>query len=112
MHQSDHTNIEQLTEELDGGAFMARVGRALSEAAAGCVNHRQKGEVTVTFKIKPIGDSRQVEIDHTVTFVEPTPRGKRTETHTTSTPMYVTSKGKLTLFPEQVSNDMFRGEEK
>jgi hypothetical protein len=111
MHQSDHTDIEQLIQELDGGAFFARLGRALSQSAAGSVNHRSKSEVTVKFTMKPIGDARQVEIDHTITYVEPTPRGKVTETHTTSTPMYVTTKGKLTLFPEQPTKDMFRGEE-
>lgn len=110
--QDQHTDIEQMVHEMDGGAFFARVGRALSEAAAGSVNHRDKAKVTVTFAIKPIGDSRQVEIEHTVAYVEPTAKGKRSEEHTTNTPMYVTSKGKLTLFPEQPTKDMFRGEEK
>lgn len=111
MHQSDHTDIEQLIQELDGGAFFARLGRALSLAAAGAVNHREKAKVTVEFLMKPIGDARQVTIDHTIVHIEPTPRGKVQETHTTNTPMYVTTKGKLTLFPEQPTSDMFKRED-
>lgn len=110
--QNQQTNIEQFVEELDGGTFFTRVARALSEAAAGAVNHRGKGKVTVEFSIKPIGESRQVEIDHTVAYVEPTAKGQRTEKHTTSTPMYVNVRGKLSLMPETPNGVLFKtGEE-
>ena len=94
------TQIEQLIEELDAGSLGKRLAVALADAALGVVatgDKRKKGKVTLTFDIAQIGESSQVQIDHTLEFRKPTHRGSASEVHTTSTVMYVGTRGKLTL---------------
>lgn len=94
------TDINALLDDLDAGIFRDKVGRALSEVAAGIVATGKQGKVTVTFDMKQIDDARQVSCTHKVSKIEPTKKGKRTEENTTSTPLHVGRGGKLTLFPE------------
>jgi hypothetical protein len=94
------TNTEQLLNDLDGGVFAEKIGRALSEVASGVVYTGKKGEVIVKFAIKRIGDSSQVECAHSIAFAAPTPNGKVREENTTTTPLHVGQRGALTLFPE------------
>lgn len=98
------TDLEQLFQELDGGAFGQRVGLALSDTALGVVSTGKVGEVTIKFKVKPIGQSTQVQIDHVVSYSQPTDRGKRGEEHGTSTAMYVGPRGKLTILNNETGN--------
>ena len=96
------TSIEQLIEELDAGAFGKRLALALSDTALGVVatgDKRKAGTVTVTFKIAQVGETNQVNIDHTLEYKKPTHRGSSSEVHTTSTAMYVGTRGKLTILP-------------
>lgn len=94
------TNLEQLLGDLDGGVFAQKIATALSDAALAVAHTGKKGDVSVTFSMKRIGDSNQVEIAHTLKYTRPTSKGKVTEENTTSTPLYVGSRGALTLIPD------------
>lgn len=106
------TDITTLMEALDGGALGQRLARAVAETARGVIHSekKSKGKVTLELEITQIGESQQVHIDHTVTFKRPTPRGTASETHKTSTPMYVTARGVLTLLPQQPTGELFKGQ--
>lgn len=98
------TSIEQLIEELDAGSLGKRLAVALSDAALGVVatgDKRKKGKVTLTFDIAQIGESSQVQIDHTLEYRKPTHRGSASEVHTTSTVMYVGTRGRLTILANE-----------
>lgn len=94
------TNAEEILADLDGGVFAQKMGRALSDVARNVVNTGKKGEVVVKFNFKQIGESSQVQCDHTIKYLMPTQRGKVTEENTTATPLHVGANGKLTLFPD------------
>lgn len=104
------TNAEQMLNDLDGGVFIAKLGRALSDVALGSVSTLRKGKVTIEFDIKPITE-HQVQIDHKVKFTKPTQRGRVIEENTTATPMHVGVGGRLTLFPE-TQQSLFEAGEK
>lgn len=96
------TNLEQLFEELDAGVFGQKAARALSDVALGVINNERSvtGEVALIFKVKRIGNSRQVEVAHCLKYTRPTANGKASEENTTSTPLYVGQRGALTLIPD------------
>jgi hypothetical protein len=110
----NHTNIETLMAELDGGTLGARIAAALADAAVGvaaCNDKRKKGKVNVEFSITPVGgDQTQVQIDHTVKFATPTQRGKKLEEISTSSVMYCSNRGALTVLPN-TNRDMFQADE-
>lgn len=94
------TKVEQFFAELDGGVLEQKLSHMLSETAAAVIDHNRSGEVTIKLKMKRIGQSHQVQIDHAVKYSRPTSKGSVQEDNTTSTPMYVGKGGALTLFPE------------
>lgn len=103
------TDLEHLFEVMDGGTLAIKLATALSDVAAAIDHTRKQGEVSLIFKIKPIGETSQVMIDHTLKYVEPKARGKVSEEDTTSTPMYVGTRGKLTLIPD-TQQSLFKAE--
>lgn len=107
------TDPSQFVTDLDAGVFAEKLGTALSDVAAGVIDHGKPGRVSITFELKRIGDSYQVAIDHKLSYMKPTKRGKVMEENTTQTPMHVGRGGRLTLFPEdQVprgQTHMFKG---
>lgn len=109
MNDGTTTGIDQLMEELDAGIFGKRIATAVADASLGVVatgDRKKRGKVTVTFDITQVGESNQVQIDHTIEFQKPTHRGWQAERHTTSTAMYVGTRGKLTILPNN-TKDMF-----
>lgn len=95
-----HTSIEQLFEELDAGVFGDRLALALADTALGVVatgDKKKRGKVTITFDIGQVGETNQVQIDHTIEYKKPTHRGSQSEVHGTATVMYVGARGKLTI---------------
>lgn len=90
----------ELIGEFDAGVFEDKVTAALREAAQGAIAHRKKGKVTLTFDLKPIGDSNQVNVTHSLRYVKPTAKGQLTEEDATSTPMHVARSGHLSIFPD------------
>jgi hypothetical protein len=105
-------SFSQLLDDLDAGIFEQKVTTALAEAALGVVNTGKRGKVVITLDIKRIGDSNQVELSHGLRYVKPTGKGKVTEEDNTATPLHVSSRGHLSLFPmaQQQSLDLHRQE--
>lgn len=87
------TDTNEFLNSLNAGIFAQQLGRALSDVASGCIEHSKQGQVTITFKLKQIGQSNQVNVSHTLDYVQPTKRGKRREDTTLDTPLYVTQNG-------------------
>jgi hypothetical protein len=92
------TDAPQFVADLSGGNFSQQLGIAISEVAQGVVANGKKGKVQVTIDIARIGESNQVNISHTLAYVEPTAKGKRSEDTTSETPMYLNSDGSVTIF--------------
>lgn len=90
----------ELVGDFDAGIFEQKVIAALREVAQGVDFTRKPGKVTLTFDIKPIGDSSQLYVTHTVSFAKPMPKGRVTEDDTTHTPMHVGRNGVLSIFPD------------
>lgn len=90
----------ELVGEFDAGVFEEKITRALREAAQGVIATRKKGKVAITFDLKVIGDSNQVDVTHRLTYMKPTSKGRVTEDNTTSTPMHVGRNGALSIFPD------------
>ena len=102
------TDFFQFFDEADAGNFQKRVAKGISDTSLGVVStgdKRKKGRVVVTLDFSQVGESNQVQIDHTVEFKQPTQRGSVSEVHTTSTLMYVNSFGRLSVLPK--TSDLF-----
>ncbi|MCU4601664.1 hypothetical protein [Acinetobacter ursingii] len=91
------TNAQQFVADLGAGTFANQLGAAISMVSQGAVQHNKKGQIKITLDIARIGDSSQVEIAHTLAFVEPTAKGKRAEDTTSKTPMHLKV---IALLPE------------
>lgn len=98
------TDFMELLPDLDAGVYVQQVGVALSEAALAAVQTGKKSAVTLKLTIKQVGDSSTVTLEHALKLENPTPKGKRSEERSTSTPLYVARGGRLTLFPESQPN--------
>lgn len=104
------TDTSEFINSLNASVFAQQVGRALSDVAAGVVDHGKPGEVTLKFKLKQIGQSNQVAVSHTLDYVQPTKRGKKREDTTLDTPLYVTANG-LELFQTNPTDQLFKPEQ-
>lgn len=100
------TDVSTFLEDLDGGVFIQKLARALSEVAGGVVDNNDKGSIDIKLNLKRIGQSYQVNIGHTLKYTVPTLRGKISEEDTTETPMHVNTGGRLSIFPEN-QNQLF-----
>lgn len=109
--QRQLTNFAELLGELDAGTLQKRIEMALSDTALGVVTTGKTGKVTLTFTMKQVGESNQVNIDHKVDFSQPTHRGNRSEDHTTSSALYVGGRGALTILPNS-NKELFAVPEK
>lgn len=93
-------DLARTLNELDGGVFGRKASKAAEQVAAATVTYSKPGELTIKLKFKQIGNSSQVEVEHTLTYNEPTANGNVTEKNTTTTPMHVSQKGGLSLMPD------------
>jgi hypothetical protein len=100
------SEFNELMADLNAGVFEQQIARALSDTALGVVTTGKKGKVTITFDLRQIGESSQVECTHSLSYSKPTQRGKSTEEASTKTPLHVGKEGKLSLFPHE-TGDMF-----
>lgn len=105
--KSDDEHVVTLLADLNAGVFLQSIDAAVRDVANSVAHTGKGGKVVITLDLKRIGDSRQVECKHGLSFVRPTNRGKVTEDSTSSTPLYVNSKGQLSLFPEQQQERLF-----
>lgn len=100
--QTPTYNFADTLPDLDAGVFLEKVSSAVQAVALGAVLYGAKGKtgkVTIELTISRIGDSNQVNVDHRVTQVRPTKRGKLTEEDTTSTALYVAPGGAVSVMP-------------
>lgn len=94
------TNIESVIADLDGGVLAEKLSHAISKVAAGVIDYDKSGSVTLSLKLKRLGSSYQVNIEHSLVYQAPTAKGHSSEKNTTSTPMHVGKGGRVSLFPE------------
>lgn len=106
------TDVRAMLDDLDAGIFENKLAKALSDTALAVVSTGKKGKVIVQFDLDQIGNSQQVMVHHKLTFSHPTPKGKISEENITETPMHVGRGGALTLFPEDQTDWVGRGEER
>lgn len=97
--QDNTQPVTELLDDLDAGIFVQKVTTALAEAALGVIHTGKKGKVVLTFDLSRIGDSNQVNLQHSLKYVKPTNKGKVIEEDTTCTPLHVGPRGHLSLFP-------------
>ncbi len=100
------TDSADFIQSLNAGVFAQQVGQVLSDVAAGVIDHGKEGTVTLTFKMKQIAQTNQVNVTHKLDFSQPTKRGKKREDTTLDTPMYVTPEG-LQLFQTNPTDQLF-----
>ncbi|MEQ9131134.1 MAG: hypothetical protein RJQ08_13495 [Salinisphaeraceae bacterium] len=103
MQQERTFDFCELMQELDAGVFNGKVSRAIADVAMATIYKAkagQKGKVTITLTMERIKDSSQITLDHQVSYDQPTPRGKATETDVTSTALYVGQRGHLSIIPD------------
>ena len=100
------TDTTDFINSLNAGVFANQIGRALSDVAAGVVEHGKQGQGVLTFKLTRIGESNQITVAHTLDFVQPTKRGKKREDTGLDTPMYVTENG-VVLFQTDPTGQLF-----
>ena len=97
------TDVGQLFDDLDAGAFQQKIGAVLTDVAAGVIEHHRAGKVQITFTLKQLGTSNQIMIEHDLSYSAPTKNGERAEKNKTETPVHVNVEGDLTLFPKNQS---------
>lgn len=114
ISQPKQTDFSELLTDLHGGVLIEKINRALSEVALGvCYSDAKKptGKVVLEMTLTPIGEGAHVAMSHSLSFVCPTARGKRSETETTETPLHVGPRGRLSAHPEK-QDDFFTRREK
>jgi hypothetical protein len=111
MHATDKravTDVESFVTDLEGGLAAQQLSVALSETAAAVVDHNKKGSVTLKLDFELIKGTRQVRVEHKVTFERPTSTGKAGETASGASVLHVSKGGRLTL----AQPDMYHEEER
>lgn len=93
------TDIATLLGDLNAGVFEEQINAALSDIAANVCTHGKKGELTIKFQLKQIGEGNQVAVTHSIKSIVPKARGRVIEEAATDTPLHVERGGKLTLYP-------------
>lgn len=104
---TNRTDLSALLGDLNAGVFEQQLNTAISDVAANVVTHGKKGELTVKFCFKQIGQSNQVALTHSLKSVVPMARGRIIEESANDTPLYVGRGGTLTVAPGE-QTDMFK----
>ena len=103
MTEQQRYDFTETLPDLDAGLFLDSLSHALKETAVAVVAHgdnKKTGKVTVEFTMRRIGEGHQVEMQHKLSFAQPTRRGKATEEATTLTaPVYVDLQRGLSVVP-------------
>ena len=94
------TELTRFIGNLGGGSIEQMLAQIISDVADGVITTGKKGEATLKLSFSQIGESRQVKVEHKLTYKEPTRKGSRSEEHTTDTPMYVNLNGTVTMTRE------------
>lgn len=112
MSQQKSYDFNETLPDLDAGVFLQKVSRAFQDVALAVANHPSKvtGAVRLEFKLSRIGDSSQINVEHKVSNVVPHKRGKSTDEDSTSTALYVSSNGALSIIPDNQAGFDFQKE--
>lgn len=94
------TDTLEVLQDLDGGVFLEKLNRALTEAAGGAIDQTVQAKVNISFTLKPIGATAQVHVHHDLDYTVPTPNGTVQEKDKTATVMQVHTGGKLSFEAE------------
>lgn len=94
------TELHRFIGDLGAGSVEHMLSQIISDVADGVIKTGKKGDAVLKLSFSPIGDSRQVRVEHKLTYKEPTRKGSRSEEHTTETPMYVNLNGTVTIMSE------------
>lgn len=73
------TELNRFIGDLGGGSIENMLSQIISDVADGAISTGKKGEAVLKLVFTPIGDSRQVRVEHKLTYKEPTRRGSRSE---------------------------------
>ncbi len=91
--------VNEFFGELGAGVFEQKLVRAISQTALAVMQNEKTGEITLKFKIAPVSSS-QARVTHSIITKAPTLNGETSEKNVTNTIMYVGTKGKMSVFPE------------
>jgi len=69
--EAPRTDFPKILEDMNAGVFEQQINRAMSDVAANVATYGKKGEVVLKFRLKRIGNSNQVVIDHSIKSVIP-----------------------------------------
>jgi hypothetical protein len=105
------TDVGQFIADLDGNQLEAGLGVILTTVGIAVCDHDATGEVTIKLKIKRIGNSNQVNIQHTLAYSKPTSRGEQKEKTTGETAMYVSATQGMTYFPSRENQGSLLGKD-
>lgn len=92
------TDCEEFINDIDGGAFAKQLGYAVSKVASAAVDTQKVGEITIKLKFSKGVGHNNVTVEHKLISNAPLPKGKSVEEHGDKTPMYVNTRGDVSLF--------------
>jgi hypothetical protein len=95
--------LQDVLGEFGAGVFVDQLNEVMKDTAKAVINHGDKGKtgkITITLKMTRLGeDSDMVDVEHSWAYEQPEMRGKSSRVNVTNTPMCVSSKGHLTVYP-------------
>jgi len=101
------TDLPLFISELGAGVLEEKMAHVVSEVAGSVVHEDKSGEVVLKLKMKRVGSTDQVKVEHTLSYKRPKKRGTIAEDDTQESVMYVNEGGNVTQFPEH-QTDMFQ----
>ena len=104
------TDVPQLISELGAGIVEEKLATILSLVASQVIATDKQGEVSLKLKIKKVGATDQVKINHTIPYTQPKTRGDLKETDVQESVMYVNEEGNISQFPEHQMDMIGNGE--
>jgi len=99
------TDVTDFIANLDAGLFEQKLGLALSQVAAGAMDHDRKGKITITLTFERLEGTFQCRVGHQLQFARPTLDGEAGEKEKRATVFHVGQYGALSIIPP----DMVRG---
>jgi hypothetical protein len=89
----------QLLNELEAGLLSAKLTQIMKETALGVAEHGKKGQVTLTFDFKRIGETMQLALSHKIGYKRPTKKGMAAGHDGDLTAVYCNGNGDLSIMP-------------
>ena len=82
------TNVPQFISELGAGVVEEKLAHMISEVATQVVALDKMGEITLNIKLKKLGDSDQLKVEHKLAYKRPKKRGSISEDDTQESMMF------------------------